>query len=370
MKCQLAIAVASLLFAGLPITSTQAQNSKFNTFYSDIGGGTLNAIGTGAYSWIGGGLYNQIYSNNSGTISGGFSNVIFVGNWATIGGGALNRVDASFATVGGGFSNTIAAIASNSVIAGGINNAVDEQNSFIGGGSGNTVFGSASVVVGGIDGLAGGTNVETAESFAFVGAGRRNKALGLASVVPGGSDNLASGTDAFAAGSEAKATNSRSFVWGSEGSVPTTSTNANSFTVRASGGVRFITSATNLVGAILASGATSWAVLSDSNAKTDVEPINNREVLHKVAALPVTSWHYKHDLKRRYIGPMAQDFHAAFGLGGDDDKTIATLDTDGVTLAAIKGLVEELNDVRAENAEMRAELREMRETLSKLPPAP
>jgi hypothetical protein len=95
----------------------------------------------------------------------------------------------------------------------------------------------------------------------------------------------------------------------------------------------------------------------------------------------VTSWHYKHDLKRRYIGPMAQDFHAAFGLGGDDDKTITTLDTDGVTLAAIKGLVEELK-VRdeaieklrlksAEVDELRAELRALREQMqSTLPPAP
>jgi hypothetical protein len=46
---------------------------------------------------------------------------------------------------------------------------------------------------------------------------------------------------------------------------------------------------------------------------------------------------------RRYIGPMAQDFHAAFGLGYDD-KHISTLDTDGVTLSAIKGLVEEIRD--------------------------
>ena len=39
----------------------------------------------------------------------------------------------------------------------------------------------------------------------------------------------------------------------------------------------------------------------------------------------------------RHVGPMAQDFHAAFGLGGDD-KHINTVDADGVALAAIQGL--------------------------------
>ncbi|RME90510.1 MAG: hypothetical protein D6766_13150, partial [Verrucomicrobia bacterium] len=38
---------------------------------------------------------------------------------------------------------------------------------------------------------------------------------------------------------------------------------------------------------------------------------------------------------------MAQDFHAAFGLG-TDDRHIATVDADGVALAAIQGLNQKL----------------------------
>ena len=41
------------------------------------------------------------------------------------------------------------------------------------------------------------------------------------------------------------------------------------------------------------------------------------------------------------MGPMAQDFHAAFGLGAND-VTIATVDADGVALAAIQGLNDKL----------------------------
>jgi hypothetical protein len=120
--------------------------------------------------------------------------------------------------------------------------------------------------------------------------------------------------------------------------------------------------------------------LSDSNSKTDFEPIKAREILAKLAAMPVTSWHYKHDLSRRYIGPMAQDFHASFGLGSDD-KTISTLDADGVALAAIQGLVEELKvrdktieELKAKSAEvdvLKSELRALRDQVqSALPPAP
>jgi hypothetical protein len=37
------------------------------------------------------------------------------------------------------------------------------------------------------------------------------------------------------------------------------------------------------------------------------------------------------------MGPVAQDFYAAFGLG-EDEGHISTIDADGVALAAIQGL--------------------------------
>lgn len=40
----------------------------------------------------------------------------------------------------------------------------------------------------------------------------------------------------------------------------------------------------------------------------------------------------------RFVGPMAQDFHAAFGLGGSDDRVIHSSNAQGVTFAAVKGL--------------------------------
>jgi hypothetical protein len=129
--------------------------------------------------------------------------------------------------------------------------------------------------------------------------------------------------------------------------------------------------------ALLSPHSASWAMLCDSNAKTDVTPVDHRETLRKVNELPVTAWNYKHDPHHRYVGPMAQDFHAAFGLG-HDDKHISTLDTDGVTLSALKGLIEELRERQERSAaqarrlaELEAELRCLSEKLSSnLPPAP
>jgi hypothetical protein len=165
----------------------------------------------------------------------------------------------------------------------------------------------------------------------------------------------------------AKATNNYSFVWGGDPNVDTVSTNASSYTARTPQGVRFISGTTNGVdaGASLAPNATDWAALSDSNAKTSVTVVDHRSILRKLEALPVTSWQYKHDPKRRYIGPMAQDFRAAFGLGYDE-KHISTLDTDGVALSAIKGLAQELEAQDAVLAEREAKIRSLENAVDEL----
>jgi hypothetical protein len=59
---------------------------------------------------------------------------------------------------------------------------------------------------------------------------------------------------------------------------------------------------------------------------------------------------------------MAQDFHAAFGLG-DSDKSITTIDAGGVALAAIKGLNEKLEE---ENAALREKVDRLEERLDRL----
>jgi hypothetical protein len=85
---------------------------------------------------------------------------------------------------------------------------------------------------------------------------------------------------------------------------------------------------------------------SDRAVKERVEPVNAREILERIAALPISRWQYTNDPGTRHIGPMAQDFHAAFQVG-PDDKHITTIDADGVALAAIQGLNQKLEEVNA-----------------------
>ncbi len=70
--------------------------------------------------------------------------------------------------------------------------------------------------------------------------------------------------------------------------------------------------------------------------------MSSQTVLNKVLALPIKEWSYKDSIDNiRHIGPMAEDFYQAFGLG-ESETGIATLDTSGVALAAIQGLNEKL----------------------------
>ena len=87
---------------------------------------------------------------------------------------------------------------------------------------------------------------------------------------------------------------------------------------------------------------------SDRNIKANIAPVEGREVLERLAGMPISSWSYKaDDVSVRHIGPMAQDFRATFGVG-HDDKTIHVVDASGVALAAIQGLYQVLQEKDAQ----------------------
>ena len=98
-------------------------------------------------------------------------------------------------------------------------------------------------------------------------------------------------------------------------------------------------------GARLTAGGT-WTSASDVRLKENLKPVAPAEVLEKIRGLPVYEWNYKTEGPAvRHLGPTAQDFRAAFGLG-QDDRTIATIDEGGVSLAAIQALIEENRRLR------------------------
>jgi hypothetical protein len=91
---------------------------------------------------------------------------------------------------------------------------------------------------------------------------------------------------------------------------------------------------------------------SDAASKTAFTAVNGQDILDRLAAIPISTWSYKDSPGVRHIGPTAQDFRAAYGFG-PDDKHLAALDTNGVALAAIQALDEQVKekDVRIQTLE-------------------
>ena len=103
--------------------------------------------------------------------------------------------------------------------------------------------------------------------------------------------------------------------------------------------------ATYLAGTVYATGV---ALTSDRNEKENFQAVDNQSLLAKVASLPLLKWNYRTDSQGvQHIGPMAQDFQAAFQLSADD-RHISVVDEGGVALAAIQGLNQKLNEKDAE----------------------
>lgn len=383
-----------------------------NSTLSVIGGGDWNVIQFNSdHSCIGGGGKNLIQSGtSSATISGGTNNVI--------------GTNCAWSSIGGGYWNSIQALSGDSTIAGGALNVIQPNSTecTIGGGVDNIISGSyqnfstANVIAGGGGNLAGPGNLYVVCQYASVGGGLQNNAEGSYSTIPGGYLNWSPGELSFAAGCRAKAVNNGAFVWADSQNADFNSSRNNQFAVRAGGGaymevsgssglnpaalevnstsgngvalyalqnssdatavfvndgsgdiIRGFSGATggNLVFETLNTGtviAYAFVTSSDRNVKAGFEPVEPRELLEKVVSLPITRWHYTNDVATPHLGPMAQDFYAAFHIGLDD-KHIATVDEGGVALAAIQGLNQKLEEkLSAKDAELH-ELEQKNEAL-------
>ncbi len=267
------------------------------------------------------------------------------GFYSTIAGGYLNDATNNYATIAGGLGNIAGGIGS--VVSGGQTNTATNANATISGGVFNWASGAASFIGGGYGNLANGTESTVSGGewngatgiISSVGGGYGNLASGYASTIPGGYANLAGGQYSFAAGAGAVATNDGAFVWADASSTNALrSTTSNQFTARCAGGVRFFANSNATVGVQLVSGGNSWSIASDRNLKENFKPVDARAVLNQLLATPVSEWNLiSQDPAIRHIGPMAQDFKAAFGVG-EDDRHINTCDADGVAFAAIQGL--------------------------------
>lgn len=177
-----------------------------------------------------------------------------------------------------------------------------------------------------------------------------------------GLQSTATGNFAVAIGKDADTNGKSGSVVISDGSGTfrddkTVATANNQIAMRGAGGYKLYTAKNLSSGVELAPGGGSWASISDRNKKENFRPVDGSAILAGVTDLPITNWNYiGADPDRRYIGPTAQDFQAAFGLG--EDTTITTQDMDGVTLAAVQELGKENEKLQEENESLRDEQEE------------
>lgn len=394
----LRIEPSSVQVNGLPITANVIGGSLANGVSAGARGATIGGGGVplGNSDPIFSAEAPNVATEHYATISGGYNNVAGNSNtnpvdaaFATIGGGARNVASGTGSTVAGGQVNTASGL--ESTVAGGAANVASGQRSTIGGGFVNVAVGSHSTVGGGFDNHAsgeysvvgGGRGNRALETGSVVAGGESSSAVGAFSVVPGGRLNCAGGAASFAAGTRAKvrpgATNGNpgcagvassndadgdqgTFVWADSQTADVVSSGPDQFIVRARGGVwfgsnssasvpagRFINTST---GAFLSSGGT-WTNASSRALKTGFAAIDPGAVLDRVLELPVLRWRYTGSpAEGEHLGPIAEDFRAAFGLGADG-RSISTVDASGVALAAIQGLNARLE---AENEALKARL--------------
>jgi trimeric autotransporter adhesin len=385
---------------------------QVNAIDSTIGGGTHNT-NSSSYATVGGGFQNTLLGGATAALIGG-------------GQGNTVATSADHAAIGGGWNNIITSGAYDSFIGGGANNTNSGGYGTLGGGYENTVGSGAATLAGGYENTAsgntstvgGGSYCVASANYATIGGGDQNTANGQYATIPGGYNNHANGEYSFAGGHQATANNEGSFVWSdSTGSLIDGS--PNQFVVSASGGFRVSASSGDLnmggtltgptvanapgntpnhIAVELTTAVTSgpgllldpnsaeqysillltgggnagyitwggqgidWAC--DRNVKENFLPVDSSRVLEQLAAMPISTWTYKAQSRNpvRYLGPVAQDFHAAFGLG-PDDKHINEIDEMGVALAAIQGLNQKLD---AENAKLQGQVADLQSQLDGL----
>jgi|GEM_PF-628000 hypothetical protein len=367
-----------------------------------ISGGYQN-IASGYGTVVAGGYYNTanaIYA----TASGGEQNTAS-GQYATAGGGDVNAANGAYATISGGANNIASGYAS--TVCGGDGNTASgpDGSATVGGGFQNTASGDDSTVPGGYGNIASGPysfaageNAQAPYANTFVWsdgsafAATENDQF----AVRAGGGILLAGDVSMAGGATTyhnfslSGGNAAGYLYGSylalgdgihlgynwyyDNNGTGHISNSGGATSRVSvgygyfgvyvGGVDAAPSTTRIYADT--SGVSVYGTFnnySDRNAKRDFAPVSSAQILEKVAQLPITEWSYKEDPKTRHVGPVAQDFYAAFNIG-TDERHIAPIDEGGVALAAIKGLNQKLEEKDAEIQDLKSRLDKLEQLLN------
>lgn len=334
-----------------PLTEFHVNNVNGVLFTGTYGTGTIPTTGAGSRMMF----YPKKAAFRSGYVTGNQWDDAFIGNYS-FAAGYNTKASGQYA------------------VAFGINSIASGEGSF--------AVGNASNSSGYYSFSAGHNPVATGAHSIAIGRGTQAKAESAIAIgyhatadikfgISLGNYTLAHGENAVAMGYHARALHNGSFIYNDYsdifGFVATTA--ENQFMVKASGGTIFYTSGDLLTGVELLPGAGAWSILSDRNRKENIENLNYQSYLERIDSLPVYSWSYKsQDSSIMHIGPMAQDFYSAFGLG-TDSTTINSGDFDGINMLLIKALYEKTQELEQQSitlSTMQVELENLREQREKL----
>lgn len=104
---------------------------------------------------------------------------------------------------------------------------------------------------------------------------------------------------------------------------------------------------------------------SDRTKKENIVLLDPQSALARVAAMEISEWSYKNDNGTRHAGPMAQDFHAAFGYGMVNTQ-LSPGDVAGVNMAAIQALNATLTAQQGEITELRQTVADLQAAVQSL----
>jgi hypothetical protein len=390
-----AIGDASTVAGGERIVAT-GNGSTVAGGSGNVAGGTISSIGGGSQNdagglggSIGGGAANVVARDYS-TVAGGLSNEARdVG--AAIGGGQNNIATSPYATVPGGYGNR--AVGARSLAAGG-SSCAGGNGSVALGDKAETRAGNGASNVGCASGVNSGDPDGDEGTFAYADTGvtsflstgpnqfniRARGGVGINTAPPNSTVEVTIQADADDGDYanlwlKQKSANANGVMLsvGDGGGVNNASFYVDHFSGAAQArrmellGTGAVTIRSNVTqantGVTMAANAGSWSSLSDRRLKTAIELVDAGEILDRLLATPISTWSYIAQGEGvRHIGPMAQDFAAAFGLG-ENDTTISTIDADGVALAAIQGLNRKLE---LENADLRDTVDQLARRLARL----
>ena len=317
---------------------------------------------------------NNGNAGNNAFVIGADNNA--AGNSSAIGGGERDTARAVYSGISCGYSN----------IAG---SAATDTGAYVGGGYDNAALGRYSSIAGG--------RANSAEGFySTVAGGFGNKAIGWQSTVAGGADNRANANNSAILGGEYHDNNGEwsSVLGGTQDTLTVNADYSVAFGAQVylnnayragffdgtwsgnfginrddrDGGINFPlhvgTNTLNGNGARLTAGGT-WTNGSSRKFKDHFQPLEGKELLSKIAAMPIESWQYK-GVSEKHIGPVAEDFVAAFDVGtmkddgSRDNEYLSPGDVAGVALLGVQELLRQNQELRLLVEELKKEIEELK----------